>query len=292
MELKDKRIRGDILAEYLEKKFEKDDKLKAQMEKMIEIGKQNYENIRHLLYIRTKEIVTGLDIKDGVLLLAENQSFLQKLSLIINPEEIDIFELFNQYRKNYDSYIERMNKFKKEEQSILKQIINIQNDLSNINMKLQKSKSKLYILIEKEEDNSHKEHNSKINFSKNIIEVYRYALSKIDFDEIKNNIKALDNLIKETKESKNDIDNKEIKNLRFEINYLYYKKFSNEKDLQRKINDKLNLVREQNKIIDNYFNNRLSEYDNFLFLYLGKIECLDDFIKKYSLKFLSKNKFE
>ena len=208
----------NTITEYLIKKCAEDDKFKEQLKEMIDIAEKKYHELEQFL-AENKKVISEGKIKIGYELLQKNQTLVQNLSLIIDPDELNILEQFNRYKNKIDPVFKKIRELKKnKEGELIDELNDVKKNISEVKEKIERTK----ILLKKIKDKN-KDTKKENNLSKD--DKCDKNISKKDFDEnkIDENIINLDesnDIIKESNKFKTDVDNKEVQFLHNEIKYL------------------------------------------------------------------------
>ena len=268
------------ITEYIRKTCEKDEKFKEQLINILDIVENNYEEIDEFQNkIGKQGTISESDFKNGYALLDKNQEIVKIITSFFNPEELDINELFKQY-KNFNVSLGKIErKLYKELKVELKEIL--ENKI-NIREKIEKTKRKLLQM------------NYKIKED--------YLPKESSYKEIKTQediIKELDDIIRESesiiiesnefigsKESNLDSDKKEILLLNIEIKSLYEKLIS-EIDKEKSVISTFTKLKKQRKDLKDEY--KLGKLDEIMLRFLFCINRLNDFVGKCSLEFYSKS---
>ena len=275
----------NTITEYLIKKCAEDDKFKEQLKEMIDIAEKNYHELEQFLAENKKEISEG-KIKIGYELLQKNQTLVQNLSSIIDPDELNILEQFNRYKNKIDPVFKKIRELKKnKEGELIDELNDVKKNISEVKEKIERTKILLKKIKDKNKDTKKENNLSKDNkCNKNI--------SKKDFDQnkIDENIINLDesnDIIKESNKFKTDVDNKEVQFLHNEIKYLNEQHLSLLDDKMtihkklRKLHSEIITLQKENPL------NKLDKYDKLVVMYLNKINILNEFLIKVSTKIFS-----
>ena len=102
----------NTITEYLITKCAEDDKFKEQLKEMIDIAEKKYHELEQFL-AENKKVISEGKIKIGYELLQKNQTLVQNLSLIIDPDELNILEQFNRYKNKIDPVCKKIRELKK-----------------------------------------------------------------------------------------------------------------------------------------------------------------------------------
>ena len=275
----------NTITEYLIKKCAEDDKFKEQLKEMIDIAEKNYHELEQFL-AENKKVISEGKIKIGYELLQKNQTLVQNLSSIIDPDELNILEQFNRYKNKIDPVFKKIRELKKnKEGELIDELNDVKKNISEVKEKIERTKILLKKIKDKNKDTKKENNLSKDNkCNKNI--------SKKDFDEnkIDENIINLDesnDIIKESNKFKTDVDNKEVQFLHNEIKYL------NEQHLSL-LDDKMTIHKKLMKLHSEIITlqkenplNKLDKYDKLVVMYLNKINILNEFLIKVSTKIFS-----
>ena len=289
------------ITEYIRKTCEKDEKFKEQLINILDIVENNYEEIDEFQNkIGKQGTISESDFKNGYALLDKNQEIIKIITSFFNPEELDINELFKQY-KNFNVSLDKIErKFYKEIKVELKEIL--ENKI-NIREKIEKTKRKLLQMNYKiKEDYLPKENVEKMDskeFDFNF-DFFAGLFSMSSYKEIKTQediIKELDDIIRESesiiiesnefigsKESNLDSDKKEILLLNIEIKSLYEKLIS-EIDKEKSVISTITKLKKQRKDLKDEY--KFGKLDEIMLRFLFCINGLNDFVGKYSLEFYS-----
>ena len=289
------------ITEYIRKTCEKDEKFKEQLINILDIVENNYEEIDEFQNkIGKQGTISESDFKNGYALLDKNQEIIKIITSFFNPEELDINELFKQY-KNFNVSLDKIErKFYKEIKVELKEIL--ENKI-NIREKIEKTKRKLLEMNYKiKEDYLPKENVEKLDSKEFDISFDVCLLGNPPYKEIKTQediIKELDDIIRESesiiiesnefigsKESNLDSDKKEILLLNIEIKSLYEKLIS-EIDKEKSVMSTFTKLKKQRKDLKDEY--RLGKLDEIMLRFLFCINRLNDFVGKCSLEFYSKS---
>ena len=233
------------ITEYIKKICEKDEKFKEQLINILDIVENNYEEIDEFQNkIGKQGTISESDVKNGYVLLDKNQEIVKIITSFFNPEELDINELFKQYKNIKASLGKIRRKLYKELKVELKEILD---NKINIREKIEKTKRKLLEMNYKiKEDYLPKENVEKTDSNKFgfnfTFDFFVILWGGTSYKEIKTQediIKELDDIIRESesiiiesnefigsKESNLDSDKKEILLLKIEIKSLYEKLIS------------------------------------------------------------------
>ena len=287
------------ITEYIKKICEKDEKFKEQLINIVDIVENNYEEIDEFQNkIDNQETISESDVKNGYALLDKNQEIVKIITSFFNPEELDINELFKQYKNIKASLGKIRRKLYKELKVELKEILD---NKINIREKIEKTKRKLLEMNYKiKEDYLPKENVEKLDSKEFDISFDVCLLGNPPYKEIKTQediIKELDDIIKESeniiiesnefigsKESNLDSDKKEILLLKIEIKSLYEKLISEIDKEKSVISTITKLIKQKKDINDEY---KLGKLDEIMLRFLFCINGLNDFVGKYSLEFYS-----
>ena len=275
----------NTITEYLIKKCAEDDKFKEQLKEMIDIAEKKYHELEQFL-AENKKVISEGKIKIGYELLQKNQTLVQNLSSIIDPDELNILEQFNRYKNKIDPVCKKIRELKKnKEGELIDELNDVKKNISEVKEKIEITKILLKKIKDKNKDTKKENNLSKDNkCNKNI--------SKKDFDEnkIDENIINLDesnDIIKESNKFKTDVDNKEVQFLHNEIKYL------NEQHLSL-LDDKMTIHKKLMKLHSEIITlqkenplNKLDKYDKLVVMYLNKINILNEFLIKVSTKIFS-----
>ena len=275
----------NTITEYLIKKCAEDDKFKEQLKEMIDIAEKKYHELEQFL-AENKKVISEGKIKIGYELLQKNQTLVQNLSSIIDPDELNILEQFNRYKNKIDPVFKKIRELKKnKEGELIDELNDVKKNISEVKEKIERTKILLKKIKDKNKDTKKENNLSKDNkCNKNI--------SKKDFDEnkIDENIINLDesnDIIKESNKFKTDVDNKEVQFLHNEIKYL------NEQHLSL-LDDKMTIHKKLMKLHSEIITlkkenplNKLDKYDKLVVMYLNKINILNEFLIKVSTKIFS-----
>ena len=275
----------NTITEYLIKKCAEDDKFKEQLKEMIDIAEKKYHELEQFL-AENKKVISEGKTKIGYELLQKNQTLVQNLSLIIDPDELNILEQFNRYKNKIDPVCNKIRELKKnKEGELIDELNDVKKNISEVKEKIERTKILLKKIKDKNKDTKKENNLSKDNkCNKNI--------SKKDFDEnkIDENIINLDesnDIIKESNKFKTDVDNKEVQFLHNEIKYL------NEQHLSL-LDDKMTIHKKLMKLHSEIITlqkenplNKLDKYDKLVVMYLNKINILNEFLIKVSTKIFS-----
>ena len=129
------------ITEYIKKICEKDEKFKEQLINIVDIVENNYEEIDEFQNkIDNQDTISESDVKNGYALLDKNQEIVKIITSFFNPEELDINELFKQYKNIKASLGKIRRKLYKELKVELKEILD---NKINIREKIEKTKRKL-----------------------------------------------------------------------------------------------------------------------------------------------------
>ena len=289
------------ITEYIKKICEKDEKFKEQLINILDIVENNYEEIdKFQNKIGKQGTISESDFKNGYALLDKNQEIIKIITSFFNPEELDINELFKQY-KNFNVSLDKIErKFYKEIKVELKEIL--ENKI-NIREKIEKTKRKLLEMNYKiKEDYLPKENVEKMDSKEFDCTFDVCLLSEPPYKEIKTQediIKELDDIIRESesiiiesnefigsKESNLDSDKKEILLLNIEIKSLYEKLIS-EIDKEKSVISTFTKLKKQRKDLKDEY--KLGKLDEIMLRFLFCINRLNDFVGKCSLEFYSKS---
>ena len=289
------------ITEYIRKTCEKDEKFKEQLINILDIVENNYEEIDEFQNkIGKQGTISESDFKNGYALLDKNQEIIKIITSFFNPEELDINELFKQY-KNFNVSLDKIErKFYKEIKVELKEIL--ENKI-NIREKIEKTKRKLLEMNYKiKEDYLPKENVEKLDSKEFDISFDVCLLGNPPYKEIKTQediIKELDDIIRESesiiiesnefigsKESNLDSDKKEILLLNIEIKSLYEKLIS-EIDKEKSVMSTFTKLKKQRKDLKDEY--KLGKLDEIMLRFLFCINRLNDFVGKCSLEFYSKS---
>ena len=275
----------NTITEYLIKKCAEDDKFKEQLKEMIDIAEKNYHELEQFL-AENKKVISEGKIKIGYELLQKNQTLVQNLSLIIDPDELNILEQFNRYKNKIDPVYKKIRELKKnKEGELIDELNDVKKNISEVKEKIEITKILLKKIKDKNKDTKKENNLSKDNkCNKNI--------SKKDFDEnkIDENIINLDesnHIIKESNKFKTDVDNKEVQFLHNEIKYLNKQHLSLLDDKMTihkklmKLHSEIITLQKENPL------NKLDKYDKLVVMYLNKINILNEFLIKVSTKIFS-----
>ena len=291
------------ITEYIKKICEKDEKFKEQLINIVDIVENNYEEIDEFQNkIDNQETISESDVKNGYALLDKNQEIVKIITSFFNPEELDINELFKQYKNIKASLGKIRRKLYKELKVELKEILD---NKINIREKIEKTKRKLLEMNYKiKEDYLPKENVEKTDSNKFgfnfTFDFFVILWGGTSYKEIKTQediIKELDDIIKESeniiiesnefigsKESNLDSDKKEILLLKIEIKSLYEKLISEIDKEKSVISTITKLIKQKKDINDEY---KLGKLDEIMLRFLFCINGLNDFVGKYSLEFYS-----
>ena len=289
------------ITEYIRKICEKDEKFKEQLINILDIVENNFgEIVEFQNKIGNQDTISESDFKNGYALLDKNQEIIKIITSFFNPEELDINELFKQY-KNFNVSLDKIErKFYKEIKVELKEIL--ENKI-NIREKIEKTKRKLLEMNYKiKEDYLPKENVEKLDSKEFDISFDVCLLGNPPYKEIKTQediIKELDDIIRESesiiiesnefigsKESNLDSDKKEILLLNIEIKSLYEKLIS-EIDKEKSVMSTFTKLKKQRKDLKDEY--RLGKLDEIMLRFLFCINRLNDFVGKCSLEFYSKS---
>ena len=92
------------ITEYIRKICEKDEKFKEQLINILDILENNYEEINEFFgKIDKQNTISKLDVKNGYDLLDKNQEIVKIITTFFNPEELDINEIYKQYKNIMES---------------------------------------------------------------------------------------------------------------------------------------------------------------------------------------------
>ena len=275
----------NTITEYLIKKCAEDDKFKEQLKEMIDIAEKNYHELEQFL-AENKKVISEGKIKIGYELLQKNQTLVQNLSSIIDPDELNILEQFNRYKNKIDPVFKKIRELKKnKEGELIDELNDVKKNISEVKEKIERTKILLKKIKDKNKDTKKENNLSKDNkCNKNI--------SKKDFDEnkIDENIINLDesnDIIKESNKFKTDVDNKEVQFLHNEIKYLNEQHLSlldDKKTIHKKLmklHSEIITLQKENPL------NKLDKYDKLVVMYLNKINILNEFLIKVSTKIFS-----
>ena len=206
------------ITEYIRKICEKDEKFKEQLINILDIVENNDEEIYE--FFNKIDSISESDVKNGYELLDKNQEIVKIITSFFNPEELDINEVYKQYKNIMESLKKIQRKLNKELKVELKEIL--QNKI-NIREKIEKTKRKLLKMNYKiKEYYLPKENFEKLDSC--LFEADFYLFTGTSVGVIKGQediIKELDGIIKESesisiesnyfiKESNLDSDKKEI----------------------------------------------------------------------------------
>jgi hypothetical protein len=232
--------------------------------------------------------------------LDKNQEIVKIITSFFNPEELDINELFKQYKNIKASLGKIRRKLYKELKVELKEILD---NKINIREKIEKTKRKLLEMNYKiKEDYLPKENVEKtdsnrfgFNFTFDFFVILWGGTSYKEIKTQEDIIKELDDTIKESeniiiesnefigsKESNLDSDKKEILLLKIEIKSLYEKLISEIDKEKSVISTITKLIKQKKDINDEY---KLGKLDEIMLKFLFCINGLNDFVGKYSLEF-------
>lgn len=275
----------NTITEYLIKKCAEDDKFKEQLKEMIDIAEKNYHELEQFL-AENKKVISEGKTKIGYELLQKNQTLVQNLSSIIDPDELNILEQFNRYKNKIDPVCNKIRELKKnKEGELIDELNDVKKNISEVKEKIERTKILLKKIKDKNKDTKKENNLSKDNkCNKNI--------SKKDFDEnkIDENIINLDesnHIIKESNKFKTDVDNKEVQFLHNEIKYLNKQHLSLLDDKMTihkklmKLHSEIITLQKENPL------NKLDKYDKLVVMYLNKINILNEFLIKVSTKIFS-----
>lgn len=275
----------NTITEYLIKKCAEDDKFKEQLKEMIDIAEKNYHELEQFL-AENKKVISEGKIKIGYELLQKNQTLVQNLSSIIDPDELNILEQFNRYKNKIDPVFKKIRELKKnKEGELIDELNDVKKNISEVKEKIERTK----ILLKKIKDKN-KDTKKENNLSKD--DKCDKNISKKDFDEnkIDENIINLDesnDIIKESNKFKTDVDNKEVQFLHNEIKYLNEQHLSlldDKKTIHKKLmklHSEIITLQKENPL------NKLDKYDKLVVMYLNKINILNEFLIKVSTKIFS-----
>lgn len=275
----------NAITEYLIKKCAEDDNFKEQLKEMIDIAEKNYHELEQFL-AENKKVISEGKTKIDYELLQKNQTLVQNLSSIIDPDELNILEQFNRYKNKIDPVCKKIRELKKnKEGELIDELNDVKKNISEVKEKIERTKILLKKIKGKNKDTKKENNLSKDDkCDKNI--------SKKDFDEnkIDENIINLDesnDIIKESNKFKTDVDNKEVQFLHNEIKYL------NEQHLSL-LDDKMTIHKKLMKLHSEIITlqkenplNKLDKYDKLVVMYLNKINILNEFLIKVSTKIFS-----
>ena len=275
----------NAITEYLIKKCAEDDNFKEQLKEMIDIAEKNYHELEQFL-AENKKVISEGKTKIDYELLQKNQTLVQNLSSIIDPDELNILEQFNRYKNKIDPVCKKIRELKKnKEKELIDELNDVKKNISEVKEKIERTKILLKKIKGKNKDTKKENNLSKDDkCDKNI--------SKKDFDEnkIDENIINLDesnDIIKESNKFKTDVDNKEVQFLHNEIKYL------NEQHLSL-LDDKMTIHKKLMKLHSEIITlqkenplNKLDKYDKLVVMYLNKINILNEFLIKVSTKIFS-----
>ena len=289
------------ITEYIRKTCEKDEKFKEQLINILDIVENNYEEIDEFQNkIDNQDTISESDFKNGYALLDKNQEIIKIITSFFNPEELDINELFKQYKNIKASLGKIRRKLYKELKVELKEILD---NKINIREKIEKTKRKLLEMNYKiKEDYLPKENVEKMDSKEFDCTFDVCLLGGSSYKEIKTQediIKELDDIIRESesiiiesnefigsKESNLDSDKKEILLLNIEIKSLYEKLIS-EIDKEKSVISTITKLKKQRKDLKDEY--RLGKLDEIMLRFLFCINRLNDFVGKCSLEFYSKS---
>lgn len=275
----------NTITEYLIKKCAEDDKFKEQLKEMIDIAEKNYHELEQFL-AENKKVISEGKTKIGYELLQKNQTLVQNLSSIIDPDELNILEQFNRYKNKIDPVFKKIRELKKnKEGELIDELNDVKKNISEVKEKIERTK----ILLKKIKDKN-KDTKKENNLSKD--DKCDKNISKKDFDEnkIDENIINLDesnDIIKESNKFKTDVDNKEVQFLHNEIKYLNEQHLSlldDKKTIHKKLmklHSEIITLQKENPL------NKLDKYDKLVVMYLNKINILNEFLIKVSTKIFS-----
>lgn len=293
-------LKYNVITEYLENKCEKDEKFKDQLNEIVDIAQKKYEELDMFLK-DNKKVIYQQKIKLGFGLLQKNQLIVQKISSMFDPNELDIFEQFKQYKDIIDPINIKIYKLnKKEKEEIKGELQNIKQNENDIMDKISQTKNRLKELRNFNKDKNKEKKEVKIpeeNITpsynnENLIQNNEDSLNKIDnefnINENNINLKEQDDVIKESNESKTDSNNAEIKYLKEKDKYLFGQFISMKKDKRATKLKLMNLRNEISELKKENPLNKLEKYDKLVVMYFNKIQYLNDFIKKASSKIYAK----
>ena len=168
----------NTITEYLIKKCAEDDKFKEQLKEMIDIAEKNYHELEQFL-AESKKVISEGKTKIGYELLQKNQTLVQNLSSIIDPDELNILEQFNRYKNKIDPVFKKIRELKKnKEGELIDELNDVKKNISEVKEKIERTKILLKKIKDKNKDTKKENNLSKDNkCNKNI--------SKKDFDENK-----------------------------------------------------------------------------------------------------------
>ena len=293
-------LKYNVITDYLEKKCEKDEKFEEQLNEIVDIAQKKYEELDTFLQ-DNKKVIFQPKIKLGFELLEKNQSIVQKISSMFDPNELDIFEQFKKYKDIIDPINIKIFKLnKKEKEEIKGELKNIQENQNEIMDKISQTKNMLKELrnfnkdksIEKTEVKIPEENDIPSHNNENLIQNNEDSLNKIDkelnINENNINLQKLDYVNKESSESKTDSNNAEIKYLKEKDKYLLRQFLSMEKDKMATILKLKNLNNQIIKLKNENPIKKLDKYDKLVFMYFMKIQHLNDLINKASSNIYAK----
>lgn len=282
----------NTITEYLEKKCAEDEKFKEQLKEMIDLAEKNYQELDKFLK-ENKIVIFERKIKLGLELLEKNETLIQNFASIIDPNELDIFEQFNQYKKKIDPIFIKVQELKKKiKGELIDELEDIKKNIEEIKEKMEIKKIILKKINLKDKNIKREKNLSKKNNCKKIFQQKIFDENKIDENIINLDESNESNELNE--ESKGFIldfdskDNKETQFLYNEINYLKKQYISLLDDKSaihiriKKLQTEIILLKNENPL------NKLDKYDKLVVMYFNKIHIFQQFLTKISTKLFCK----